>query len=219
MDEMTEDELALIERRCSEASPGPWRSWVEAEGGLGGCDFIQVTLDDDSEPDMYVYRDAAPRPGLVAASAADQDFIAAARQDVPRLVGEVRRLRALLDRHELRDVHDCLPTPGRDWERDEVDQAVAAWIADRGGIQIKTTDPHGDPVELSSGQARHLAAVLIRLAHLEDSWVPLRPMARDSWSHPGHKQGGVIEQARSKPTLVAEFGPRSTHGHASGADR
>jgi hypothetical protein len=32
------------------------------------------------------------------ATTADQDFMAAARQDIPRLIAEVRRLRALLDR-------------------------------------------------------------------------------------------------------------------------
>ena len=48
---------------------------------------------DDAEPDMYVRRHG-PGPDLRPASTADQDFIAAARQDVPRLLAEVRRLRA-----------------------------------------------------------------------------------------------------------------------------
>jgi hypothetical protein len=57
-------------------------------------DFIRVTDDDDSEDDMYVSRSSSS--GSRPASAADQDFIANARQDVPRLLAEVRRLRAAL---------------------------------------------------------------------------------------------------------------------------
>lgn len=35
---------------------------------------------------------------MTGATVADQDFMAAARQDVPRLIAEVRTLRALLNR-------------------------------------------------------------------------------------------------------------------------
>ncbi len=43
---------------------------------------------DDGETDMYLSRDTTP------ASSDDLDFVAHARQDIPRLLGEVRRLRA-----------------------------------------------------------------------------------------------------------------------------
>jgi len=35
---------------------------------------------------------------MSGATAADQDFMVASRQDIPRLITEVRRLRALLDK-------------------------------------------------------------------------------------------------------------------------
>ncbi len=89
---MDDAELVAIERRLAAASPGPWRSFVEGRDHWGGDDFIQIS-DDDAEPDMYVRRHG-PGPDLRPASTADQDFIAAARQDVPRLLAEVRRLRA-----------------------------------------------------------------------------------------------------------------------------
>ncbi len=57
---------------------------------MSGDDFIRVS-EDDAEPDMYVSRHT--ENGLVPASRADQEFIAHARQDVPRLVVEIRRLR------------------------------------------------------------------------------------------------------------------------------
>jgi len=56
--------------------------------GIGGEDFIRLGGDDDSQqPDMYVMHDGRPAP------VADLDFIAAARNCVPRLIAEVRRLR------------------------------------------------------------------------------------------------------------------------------
>jgi len=88
---LTDEELDAIEARSKAASPGPWRSFVEGRDHLGGDDFIRVS-DDSDEPDMYVIRAeaGATRP----ASVADQDFIAAARQDIPTLVAELRRLRS-----------------------------------------------------------------------------------------------------------------------------
>ena len=48
---------------------------------------IRIGELNDDEPDMYVMRDTAP------AASADLDFIAHARQDIPRLLAEVHRLR------------------------------------------------------------------------------------------------------------------------------
>ena len=81
MRELSDDELAQIERRYEQATGGPWRSFVEGREAMSGSDFIQTVGED-------IY--------LSGATANDQDFIAAARQDVPILVAEVRRLRRLL---------------------------------------------------------------------------------------------------------------------------
>ena len=87
---VTEEMLRAIEERCKAASPGPWKAFVEGRDHFGGDDMIRIGGLDDSEPDMYVSRDRKP------ASEADLDFIASARQDLPMLVAEVRRLRDLL---------------------------------------------------------------------------------------------------------------------------
>jgi hypothetical protein len=84
-------ELEAIEARCDAASPGPWKSFIEDRDHWSGDDFIRVS-DRDEEPEMYVSR--ATAQGLQPASRQDLDFIAAARQDVPRLVAEIRRLRS-----------------------------------------------------------------------------------------------------------------------------
>jgi hypothetical protein len=88
---LEDDELDAIEARCRAASPGPWKAFVEGRDHWGGDDFIRVS-DLDEEPDMYVSR--ADAGGIRPASVVDLDFIAAARQDIPALLAEVRRLRS-----------------------------------------------------------------------------------------------------------------------------
>jgi hypothetical protein len=75
-------DLEEIEFRCRAATPGPWESYVvgrDTEAGLncigtGDAHFLEV----------------------VGGTVADQDFIAGAREDIPKLIAEVRRLRAEL---------------------------------------------------------------------------------------------------------------------------
>ncbi len=86
MEEITPEELDAIEARCASASPGPWRSLIEGRDHWSGSDFIMTGPGDARGEDIE----------MSGATHADRDFIAAARQDVPRLVAEVRRLRALL---------------------------------------------------------------------------------------------------------------------------
>ena len=76
--ELTAADLDEIEARLRATTPGPWKSFVEGRDHTSGSSFI-ATPDNDIE--------------LTGATAADQDFIAQARQDVPRLLEEVRRLR------------------------------------------------------------------------------------------------------------------------------
>lgn len=79
---MDEDELRRIEVRAEAAALGPWILWIEGrDDHTAGSGFIQ-TRGDDIE--------------LFGASRADQDFIAAARSNVPALIAEVRRLKQLI---------------------------------------------------------------------------------------------------------------------------
>jgi hypothetical protein len=84
--------LAEISRRTELASPGPWLAFVEGRDHHSGDSFIRI---EDPNSDIYVTKSQTGLSG-VPVSAADLDFIAHARQDVPRLLDEVIRLRALL---------------------------------------------------------------------------------------------------------------------------
>jgi hypothetical protein len=85
------DELEQIERRSLSGTPGPWQAFVEGRDHYGGDDFIRTGGLDDDAPDMYVALHVGTRS--VPAPPEDLDFIASARQDGPRLVAEIRRLR------------------------------------------------------------------------------------------------------------------------------
>lgn len=78
---LTPNHLDEIVARHKAATAGPWTSFVEGRDHTSGSSFIR-TGGDDIE--------------LSGATDADQDFIAHARQDIPRLLAEVERLRALL---------------------------------------------------------------------------------------------------------------------------
>ena len=80
-------ELDAIAARAEAAGPAPWDVFLEADGGLGGCNLIWIGgAQHEDEPDLYLWRgdDLAPD--------ADWVFIAQAREDVPRLVEAARAL-------------------------------------------------------------------------------------------------------------------------------
>jgi hypothetical protein len=79
---MSAAEIQAIKQRAAAATPGPWIEHIEARDSLSGSDVIST-----GGEDIYM-------PG---ASVADYVFVAKARADVPRLVAEIERLRALLD--------------------------------------------------------------------------------------------------------------------------
>ena len=66
-----------IEQRAMRATAGPWTSFVEGRDHTSGSSFIR-TAGDDIE--------------MSGATIDDQDFIAHAREDIPALIAEVRRL-------------------------------------------------------------------------------------------------------------------------------
>lgn len=86
LSEMTEQEILEIQLRCDATTTGPWVSYVEGRDHTSGSDFIMTGVGENRGEDIE----------LTGATDADQDFIAHAKQDIPRLIGEINRLKALL---------------------------------------------------------------------------------------------------------------------------
>ena len=86
---MTENEIATIKSRCEKATKGPWVSYVEGRDHSCGSNFIMTGCENDRGDDIE----------LIGATVDDQDFIAHARQDIPLLINEIDRLKALI--HQL----------------------------------------------------------------------------------------------------------------------
>jgi hypothetical protein len=76
-------ELEAIRRRCNAATPGPWKSMIEGRDHTSGNSFIITGGGNGRGSDIE----------LSGATDADQDFIANARQDIPRLLEEIIRLK------------------------------------------------------------------------------------------------------------------------------
>jgi len=75
---ITRKELETILVRCEAATSGPWQSFIEGRDHTSGSSFIRTG--------RYFFKETAT-------TEKDQDFIAQARQDLPRLVAKVMRLR------------------------------------------------------------------------------------------------------------------------------
>ena len=82
---LTDAELDTLEQLAANASPSPWISSIEGRDHWSGDNVILAG--DLREEDLHVHRDTT------LASPADLDFIAAARNYMPRLIVELRRLR------------------------------------------------------------------------------------------------------------------------------
>jgi hypothetical protein len=87
---LTSEELDRIECRVDAATQGPWFSYVVGrDSEAAHCNFIEL----GSCNEVGTFKSIE----LIGATVADQDFIANARQDLPRLLREVRSLRACLE--------------------------------------------------------------------------------------------------------------------------
>jgi hypothetical protein len=82
---LAKDEIEEIRARCSATTPGPWQSYVEGRDHDSGSNFIMTQGDD-----LY----------LIGGSVADQEFVAHAKQDIPRLLMEVERLTELVQKQK-----------------------------------------------------------------------------------------------------------------------
>lgn len=84
---LSDEELSEIKARYDQATPEPWKAFIEVRDGFSGSDFIQT-----GGEDIYLN---------VGTSVSDYEFIAHAHQDIPQLIAEIERLRKIL--HDIED--------------------------------------------------------------------------------------------------------------------
>lgn len=86
---MSDDELMAIEERAKAATPGPWRTWTNGfDGGI-----VHGINEDSIRPYAQMIFGGEPCEGFIAPDDPDAIFAAAAREDIPLLIEDVRRLR------------------------------------------------------------------------------------------------------------------------------
>jgi len=80
---ISEEDLREIEKRCSNTQKGPWKAYIEGRDHTSGSNFIMTGDGEDRGEDIEMY----------GATLADFDFIANAKQDIPKLLDEIKRLK------------------------------------------------------------------------------------------------------------------------------
>jgi hypothetical protein len=78
-------QLDEIDAAADNATSGPWTPFVEERQPIGGSSVIWIG-GDDFNTDMYLWLGDKMAPGELF------DFVACAREDVPRLVADIRRV-------------------------------------------------------------------------------------------------------------------------------
>lgn len=76
---MTDKELKEIEGRCNRATKGPWKSIIEVRDQTSASSFIMT-----GGEDIYISNPLFDN---------NQDFNANAKQDIPKLISEIRKLK------------------------------------------------------------------------------------------------------------------------------
>lgn len=98
---LTDAELEEMERRAEAASSGPW--WVEPreydpmfpkDSAYGVAGHSICRRGNESNPHRHLRVHLMCNPNFPEQGQLDMQFAAHARSDVPRLIAEVRRLRA-----------------------------------------------------------------------------------------------------------------------------
>lgn len=87
---MNPAELSLIKARIQKATQGPWQAYVEGREHLSGSHFIMTGENEDRGVDIEIF----------GATIDDLEFIAHARQDIPKLVDEIVRLNEIIEGYQ-----------------------------------------------------------------------------------------------------------------------
>jgi len=89
---MTEKELQEIENRSVSGTKAPWIPMIEGITHTSGDDFIMTGVNNS---DDYKNPERGNDIYLTSGTKEDLIFIANAKQDIPNLIAEIRRLKKL----------------------------------------------------------------------------------------------------------------------------
>jgi hypothetical protein len=92
---LLDTDISDIEQRLFAATSGNWYAIIEGRDQTSGSSFIMTNVENANDThnpnrgeDLY----------LIGATTADMDFIAHARQDIPRLLAEIQRLKIIINK-------------------------------------------------------------------------------------------------------------------------
>ena len=139
------DRLAEIKARCEAATPGPWCKVSDLpDYGVASMNH-PGTLPDPVVTLNRKYR-APGRPNL-GCSEFDADFIAHAREDIPFLLAEVERLRALEAEHKRQWMEDKYEMGNLRAERDTLRRQLEAYqeLLSAASRLMSVTSLRGEP--------------------------------------------------------------------------
>ena len=88
---LDDEALDRLARLSELGDPPPWTSMVEGRDHDSGDTFIMIGVDRARRADMYLSRDGGPAGVLI------HDRVEEARNALPLLIEEVRRLRSQLE--------------------------------------------------------------------------------------------------------------------------
>ena len=91
---MSENELEEIKARYEATSVAPWVSFIEGRDCESGSSFIMTGIE---KGENIWCKNRGEDLEIIGATNADLDFIAHARQDIPRLLEEIERLKKRIE--------------------------------------------------------------------------------------------------------------------------
>ena len=83
---LTEEYLNEVYKRWKATQNGPWKAYLEGRDHTSGSDFIMTGSGENREEDIE----------LLGGTKGDYDFIANAKQDIPKLLHEIVSLRNII---------------------------------------------------------------------------------------------------------------------------
>lgn len=80
---LTDKEIEEIQTRWTNSQKGEWKAYIEGRDHTSGSSFIMTGVGNERGEDIEMF----------GATLADYEFISHAKQDIPKLIAEIKRLK------------------------------------------------------------------------------------------------------------------------------